>query len=131
MSTTLDKVRAKVIEAVPEIGKKRWWCRTCDARSFFGKESLHIFDCEKPDPVEETFPGRPITLADVLRAIEATPDKDGTLLIDTSGQWFGLNSKLALARGGYLHRELNWNLSLPLDEQEPEVVEFIAKVLDV
>jgi hypothetical protein len=49
---------------------------------------------------------RPITLADVLRAIEKVP-QEATLFIDCKGQWYGMNTKLKLAESGYIHRDKN------------------------
>ena len=95
---TLTAVRAKVIEAVPEIVSVRKRRRR-EATST--RIRTHYIEVEE---------SRPITLADVLRAIRKakglnTYDEEHVLDI--------------------------WNLALPLDEQEPEVIEFIARVLGI
>lgn len=98
MTTTLDKVRAKIIEAVPEIKGCTWG----------GCMQLR---CEDPKHY------RDITLADVLRAIGR--DRD----YNTSAYYL------------YMKEEAwkpVWDLrTSTLDEQEPEVIEFLGKVLGV
>lgn len=62
---------------------------------------------------------RSITLADVLRAIP---------------EGFAVDSQGFFCEGdygGYVPNGTKWNLALSLDEQEPEVVEFVGKVLGV
>lgn len=74
--------------------------------------------------------GRPLHLADVLRAIERTKSQEHNVPsfrqigIDCSG-WY-VESSL-----GEWQKAPRWNLALPLDEQSPEVIEFLAKVLQV
>ena len=96
----IEQVRAKVIEAVPEIETM---------------SSLREIAHEK-----DLYKQRPITLADVLRA---TQEAEGF-------------NYITIDSNGYMRRESvgtasYWNLALPLDEQEPEVIEFIAKVLNI
>lgn len=86
MKKELEAVRAKVIEAVPEIRRR-------------------VF----ADTTIEKSVDREITLADVLRAIPLMPEAS-------------FNSTL-------IELLRVWNLALPLDEQEPEVIEFLAKIL--
>jgi hypothetical protein len=112
--TTLEKVRAKIIEAVPEIGTPRPVpCPSCEP----GCLVLH-----------QEYSYRPITLADVLRAM-----KNAQWSVNAHGTFWrtieypngGFDSKGFANEGG------KWNLALPLDEQEPEVIEFLHKILCV
>lgn len=100
MKKELEAVRAKVIEAVPEI--------------VVNPHAQLIGWDHKVTYFEEC---RPITIADVLRAIHKVEGIYAT--IDTKGQ---LN--VSPFKG-----DTQWNLALPLDEQEPEVIEFLAKIL--
>ena len=104
----LKAVRAKVIEAVPELIERatQSHCRECRCTDGFGSDFSEI------------------TLADVLRAIQRK-EYDG-YGIDAEGFFLRYegNSEWAVTPN-------RWNLALPLDEQEPEVTEFLAKVLGV
>lgn len=115
--TTLEKVRAKIIEAVPEIRTYETRCMTCGYGFKF---------CKCVPQKTEWFRERPITLADVLKTMGAT----GQYGISCSPL---PNTEMAdlLAVVNENLVSVSWNLTLPLDGQEPEVVEFLAKVLDV
>jgi hypothetical protein len=103
--TTLSRIRAKIIEAIPEI-------------------ETHIGVIEgQPTKVQ----GRPIRLDDVLRAMSESKtlyaiDADGNFHEKTDRGW-------PLCEVGV--RVVAWNLALSVDDQEPEVHEFIGKVLGV
>lgn len=95
MTTTLEAVRAKVIEAL-DGGTERY----------------------------EDVVSRPITLADVLRAVQ------------WYGKWIrmvdGINVNfIRMDVKGSGKPLVAWNLALNLDEQEPEVWAFLHKVLGV
>lgn len=103
MNQQLELVRAKVIEAVPGI------------RGIGSKRDGHRIRA-----VEVT---RPIRLSDVLVAVDYPEgqaciyDEDGNIVV-TKGTHAG--------HGGY------WNpLRDSLDEQSPECIDFLAKVLGV
>lgn len=98
--TRLERVRAKIIEAVPEIA---------DRPSQF--------------TVVAKDRGPRITLADVLRAIGSNHESDNVRLFLDIGE-VEFDDPLRKI-------SCKWNLALPLDEQEPEVIEFISKVLGV
>lgn len=67
--------------------------------------------------------GRPVMLHDVLRAIYAKEPKYKTFLtLECDGQFIEHNDRGHYARA-------TWNLSLPLDEQSPETIDFLAKIL--
>lgn len=110
MNKELEEVRAKVIKAVPEIGKHYCGSVYCGIKSRCFEES-----------------SRPITLADVLRAIGEDPFPTnhydlrmvGTAL-SFHGEWKDSNFYNA-----------HWNLALSLDDQEPEVIAFLHKILCV
>lgn len=96
MTTTLEKVRARIIEAVPDK------------------------DC----PVETAgnhCPTHSLGLADVLRAVEKG---EGKLFVREDGSFYVDMVALEVEYAG-----VAWNLALSLDEQEPEVIAFLAKVL--
>jgi len=105
MNTKLEQVRAKVIEAVPELIEANEGCNnsTCFCK----------------------LPRRPITLADVLRTIEKLDP--GSYFLDVQGGWWQWNK--AGVDPEFLGMKNVWNLSLPLDEQEPEVVGFLYQIL--
>ena len=73
--------------------------------------------------------GRPITLADVLRAIHKS-DPSMTVKTELEGEK-GEEGVLALyyRMGDGEIIAVLWNLAAPLDEQEPEVIDFLALVL--
>ena len=87
--TTLERVRAAIISAVPEIVQ-------------YAPVAVRV--------------ERPITLADVLRAIRETKK---AITVD--------------AHGCIRYRDTlgSWNLALHLDDQSPEVHEFLANMLHV
>lgn len=87
----LEAVRAKVIEAVPEIRRR-------------------VF----ADTTIEKSVDREITLADVLRAMMDAPSISPGRAVDTIGYFV----------------VAQWNHEkTSLDEQEPEVIEFLHKIL--
>lgn len=94
MNPHILAVKDAVIAKVPEIIKIRG--------SFKGSEN-----------VEE----RPITLADVLRAIDESKE-----------------TGIAIMQGGQIwvdgrYTMLKWNLALPLDDQSPETIDFLYTLL--
>jgi hypothetical protein len=72
--------------------------------------------------------GRPIQLADVLRAINSLGDTKKTYAISQEGKFFSVRYIPAL-----LDYEVEyyskWDLSLPLDQQNDEVKEFLYNLL--
>jgi len=62
--------------------------------------------------------GRPVMLHDVLRAMEGYRND-----VWLSGDGFYV--------GQWTKPDARWNLALPLDEQEPEVIEFLYNILCV
>ncbi len=142
MNPTLEKVRAKVIEAVPEIVELKFGCRIQKDGETFAlaiEEDKGIFEktlagywmCVSDDGqaiavqkgIRIEIIGRPITLADVLRAI---PKR---MYLKTIGDY----TRLVDDGDGYVHHgPVFWDLTRPsLDEQEPEVWEFLLKVLNI
>lgn len=143
---TLEKVRAKVIEAVPDIMRLGFGCRveryagitdtvvrigTGDHYPFRvmiyrperdGHVTIFDYECNKDEVEAWKVIGRPITLADVLRAIEK--EKRG-------GRLKSPNLKRLSEFSDVLTLIDLWNLALSLNDQEPEVIEFIGKVLGV
>lgn len=127
MTTPLEEVRAKVIEAVPEIVKFRFGCRVeLDGKKYtfcgIGRDSVRFFREELETGVDlvrsfegGTIIGRPITLADVLRAIGSG-----------SGYHLAIDGTFCTRHGS---TEVQWNLALPLEEQSEEVISFLHKIL--
>lgn len=102
----LEAVRAKVIEAVPEIETR------------FRRRIEELYG-----HTVAVLPDYTITLADVLRAIwKFYPS---CLIVGMDGHFIHNDM------GDPISTEIYWNLALPLDEQEPEVIEFLANVLAV
>lgn len=113
--SSLEAVRAKIVEVVPDIRERQRWYGDGHYCMHHPDDPGHGNSCyEVPKEVS-------ITLADVLRAI---PKR--ALELDPSAnflyiRYFGENAIPTVA----------WDLVLPLDEQKPEVVEFIGKALGV
>lgn len=107
--TTLESVRAKVIEAVPEITHR-----------------TEIVVGPRGGLAIQTFHNT-ITLADVLRAIG-----NMLVMVDCWGNFYHMKMKMSdkLPTFDKEAGSVRWNLSLPLDEQQPEVIEFLAKILN-
>jgi len=106
MTTTLERVRAAVIKAVPEILSD---CVICGDG---GVEPKCIM--VGPHVVE----ARDITLADVLRTLEAG-ERTGFAVYQGGQIWLG---------GRYTM--FRWNLALPLHLQSEEVLTFLDKTLN-
>ena len=134
--TKLQQVRAKIIEAVPEIMELKFGCRgmykktiSCDfiglsaAGNFIwtwqtGKYALNK-TLKNLNDVEIL--GRPIRLADVLIAIVASSMYDGFGIEMLSG-----TVSFSHANGGYA----KWNLHKDsLDDQNEELVDFLHTIL--
>lgn len=114
---TLQTIREKVIAAVPEIvtkHRKKHWYYTNEHQ-----------DSQEWSWIEIT-KTRPITLADVLRAIFKSSPENCVYAIDEVGEFHAIVSTTSAGIGVY------WNLSLNLDEniqENPELGEFLLKIL--
>lgn len=110
----IEQVRAKVIEAVPEIRQDCDQGETCT-------------ECNGAGLYE-----RAITLADVLRAINnqhiSVNSVKGNFMFDRVVPGDDRRTWNYTDKDG---QRCVWNLALPLDEQEPEVIEFLARVLGI
>lgn len=141
MTSTLEKVRAKIIEAVPEImepqiGSRVVWtyqhALNTTARTPVSKEGVilgfhgstrlvrvHIDHQKSTKDIlldKLHVMGRPITLADVLRTIS-----DPRVIVTSHRMEFRFEGEA----------QAYWDHTKSLDEQEPEVIEFLGKVLRV
>lgn len=143
----LEAVRAKVIEAVPEIVELHSGVHiyvpnhTTQKKhggsyaTYLGKQGCGIkvlWEDGKKGLFHESTVfdviGRPITLADVLRAIEGLDGPE--LAVNNEGQFFVfLGAGNGERSDSWEGTTTAWNLALPLDEQEPEVIEFLHKIL--
>lgn len=115
-------VKAKIVELVPGIRTYENRCYGCG----FGFEF-----CKCTPKSTEWFKDRPITLADVLRAIgdehrylEGYGVK-APLGIDMLGEF----RALGMMDGAYL--DAQWNLTTDYDNQDQSVKDFIGKLLGV
>lgn len=112
-----DPIKAKIIELVPEIMGDWSGCDVCGTM------------CSGMCDNDEGPTARPITLADVLRAILATDLANRTNVLVESG---GFISKRKWE--GNEHKFISgaeWNLTADYDGQTQEVKEFIGKLLGV
>jgi hypothetical protein len=129
---SLEEVRAKIIEAVPEILELKFGChiqkfdrvmKFVELTSF--DDGSHSLSFVAPNgtlhnatyftnEIEElVILGRPITLEDVLKAMN-TPRKDGKYYCNDTD---------------YEKVFWLWVWGKPLDQQHPETITFIGKVL--
>lgn len=126
METKLEKVRAKIIEAVPEIVVMKRRKYEVAQGEFNSDDPIYAYRKVK------TY--RPITLADVLRAIEANwgfeHDPAYSHVVVHSTGVIGIREEPDDAYP-FMDETVQWDLALPLDDQEPEVVEFIGSILGV
>jgi hypothetical protein len=116
MNKDLELVRAAVIKAVPEIvGMKR------------KKYAVTEGEFNSDDPAyayKQVKTYRLITLADVLRAITTR----GNHLYEVSNPAKNVSTGAMIKVSG-IYNPAVWNLALSLDDQEPEVWAFLARML--
>lgn len=138
MKSTLEIIREKVIEVVPEILELKFGCRVSITSEIDGeraeividnsyevntaeKENLYQKETGNTERIYEII-GRPIQLADVLRVI----DKIDTHCIRTDGDFLKFDEDYKR----YISFGVWWDLSKPLEEQSEEVLEFLVQLLD-
>lgn len=66
---------------------------------------------------------RPITLADVLKSFQG--NTKAPVGVDMNGRFLDCDDDMT----EWKILDVRWNLALPLDDQEPEVIEFLHKIL--
>lgn len=147
MKSNLDKVREKVIEAIPEIVEPRFGCRVLAYRTnpserdtvatflsfqqeephnavlFFHKESCPFINSSFASKDYKII-GRDITLSDILRAIY-----NMLIIVDAHGNFYRMKMKLSdkiPKLGEYLGR---WDLTTDLSHQSPETIDFLHSIL--
>ena len=124
----MNELKKKLIELVPEIGELKFGCEVLlennVKRTISGSDNRGYYQTLESDltlvedGIEEII-GRPITLEDVLRAIEKTIKK-GLLNPD-------LKRKSELWE---IQRIIElWQLGKPLDDQPEEVIDFLKEIL--
>lgn len=134
-----DPVKAKIVELVPEIVQLKFGCWVKDkdgeamlmrdykpCKNTSGHTDMYEGKNERGNTVITFFDeviGRPITLADVLRAIQGT---DRVIGIDYWGRFIGCDENLNNVR-----MFAEWNLTTDYDNQTQEVRTFIGKLLGV
>lgn len=143
-----DKIKSKIIEAVPEIIELKFGCKiisevwgelvirgkgargrkdtedTYEAIDEGFIKSNSVGSCFVPESSIKEILGRPITLADVLRAISTSFD-EGNI---EAGSW-GVAVDGSFFRA--YRRYEKWNLTADYDGQSDEVKSFIGKLLGV
>lgn len=99
MKTNLQIIHEAVVEAIPEAMGNWSGCNVCGMA------------CDACDAVDKEKRLRPITLADVLRTMEGSEYKVG---------WESDRVNDVVSK---------WNLTLSLDSQSPETLQFLADLL--
>lgn len=159
--TNLSKLRAAIIEAVPEIMELKFGCRVfipgednfsnrgkrgygIITHSYVGNEASWSGYDKKQDAISVYLPssdvyrpcisikknkveilGRPITLADVLRTIDKA---DVPVELSLYGDMLHIGHYEKPGRNGYYSKAF-WELPKNLDDQSPEVWDFLTSVL--
>lgn len=143
MTTTLERVRAKIVEVVPEILELKFGCKVkyrgiVDTVVWVGDHIVHVKsgDNETGMPTWDRHKlqeiiGRDIFLHDVLRALRGKPSAK-VAGIGLDGSFFRYRKdgevEWVIQEDG---QELYWNLPKSLDDQLPDVHEFLLKILEV
>jgi len=127
MTTTLERVRAAVIKAVPEI--EEWRCQGCKRKyAQYVNGCVHCwrYELERDENIK-LFPvrgvrqvDRDITLADVLVAMSDAED----------GSWTCYVAPKYMLHFTFHEYGADWNLALPLHLQSEEVLTFLDKTLN-
>lgn len=115
MNKDLEKLKKIIVEAVPEIMEK---CERC-------KGSGRIYDGETIDAKcngTGKILGRPITLEDVLRAMQGYQ-------VQLDNEWASNTLVFTFDEKAKPIREAWWELGKSLDNQTPEVWKFLLEVL--
>ena len=109
----MEQLKERIIELVPEIGELKFGCEVLlennVKRTISGSDNRGYYQTLESDltlvedGIEEII-GRPITLEDVLRAIDE--------------RWETPRSLLQI-----------WQLGKPLDDQPEEVIDFLKEIL--
>lgn len=134
-----DLVKAKLIELVPEITDLKFGCKIRMA-SIEGSDYTDTISQAWKEPAEwwyrtvgggginyaerdfKEILGRPITLADILRAIDIATSEKESWYIRTDG-------KIQRANSTYISAQ--WNLLEHWDNQTDEVKAFVGKLIGV
>lgn len=155
MTTPIQTIREACIRSNPEIMELVRGCRFNWNHDFWtvnchrcGDDRVFAFSCsgdahdlvyENPDTVweykyrhfgkeeQEEFEilGRPITLADVLLAIENQYE----YIVAGDGHFLKINWYNELGEMKYEGTGVYWDLRKPLESQSPETLEWLAKLL--
>lgn len=142
----------KIVEAVPEIKELKMGCRVkhkdftdcfheCNVpngiivRIEKQDRGLNFYYIEDGSRVHDEeisccgkIIGRPIQLADVMRAINSLGDTKKTYAISQEGKFFSIRYIPTLLDYEVKYYS-KWDLSLPLDQQNDEVKEFLYNLL--
>ena len=110
-----------VVETGTEHGKGRKFIKVQGVGDF----KLYLI----PKGCEETFTvvGHPITIAEVLRKMELSNTGDWS--IRTDGRIKCGNMSHFVMDEDVEHKFIDWNLTLPLDQQESEVIDFLFSLI--
>ena len=140
---TLQSVREKIIKAVPEIMELKFGCLLENKMTGWHAHLIHSKEdgseqlvCRLTGDIQggniegfHNILGRPITLADVLRAIESI--KGVGMKVDHEGNMhiFDTNLYGAMPGGQSGRCGAYWNLPLPLSGQDEPTLLFLDEIL--
>jgi hypothetical protein len=127
--TNKEKVRARIIELIPEIVELKFGCKVIydedDTYICLFKEHYYSLKERCSAIVSKEYLnviGRDITLSDVLRALNKS-DKAHCVEVNTGGLF---------KDKGYYHKERAvWNLKASYDNQSDELYDWLAEILGV
>ncbi len=133
-----SELKNKIVEAVPEIMELKFGCRVLleDDVVWTIYESMgdsvgvihnHERRCPSKNQITKII-GRPITLADVLLALEKTHGHIAEHLITSSGR-FGVISGEDRETGAIHQFSCSWDLTKDLDDQSDATKQFLYDLL--
>jgi len=131
----MTNLTEKIIEAVPEIMELKFGCEVIVETSKAGLQQTVITGWmsdgkymtwsfgEKAEKDIKKILGRPITLEDVLRAIEKNPPIE-PFFVSITGHFHK-----QFENGDMSSTLAKWQLGKPLSEQSPETLQFLERIL--
>ena len=123
MEKKLEEIKQKVIEAFPEIAERE--LENCIINNPNGDDvTIQGFTCFEID--------KPITLEHILEVMKKKTSITG-FFVNQYGIFYKMIDEKKIKSHGcclileYIH--YGWNLCKPLDQQSPETIDFIHKLL--
>lgn len=112
MNPTLTELQEKIRKVVPNVDWTENLCTECDGTKCNGLVR-HV---------------RPITLADVLRAIGETKGSEYALMC-TNGAEYGEFMRRPFGEKEWQYLSIFWNLPHSLEDQEPPLWDFLNTII--